>query len=176
MERTTYLNQSINYLDSRIEFIDKKANILIGIQTALIAIVGAGLNLIIDNPQTKYALFISLFVFSSAIIILLLWTVRPTTCLIGRKTNLVKYPETQGVLWPNRKTGFSLEQMNEAVQNMDDNSILTEQKNSILVLQQLIVRKYHRYENAILFSILEILFILFFVFLHIFLKFNNLSL
>lgn len=149
MDKLNFWWETHRLLEGRINMLDSKASVVIAIETGLFALIA----FVVDkspfkeqNPWAGYVLLGLTALLAGAVILVLLWTIRPTDCPLGKKITLEGL-SPHHLMWPSKnpqRTDFANKAatINEKIAEED----LTD---GIFRRHQLLRRKYSRYEFAI---------------------------
>lgn len=145
-ERRAFMQFTVEYLQRRLEFVNKKANIFIAIQTGLFVTITWLLGEYFLSPGGTSlrvgttAFLVGNFAFIVAIVGLLLQTVRPSRRYLSLFTG-VDTLETANVMWPGNDVPTD-SVFTARMAQLDSDTIHRELVGTIYVLQQLVDRTY----------------------------------
>lgn len=136
-------------LEARINMLDSKAGVIIAIETGLFALIA----FIVDKNPFKeqiywaaYVLLVLTAISAGAIILALLWTIRPTDCLMGKKITLEDINQHH-LIWPDKEP--QRVEFEKKAATLEDKIAEEDLTDSVFKRHQLLRRKYSRYTFAI---------------------------
>ena len=138
-------------LENRITLLDNKSSILIGIETAILAVAALLTGEAMDTVETErigYLLIGITAIFAILIVPLLLHTIRPTQCYFQRKMELQHLQDFQehNIIWPaERVDGQHLTHLSKT---LSEDQMTEDIIANIFAKQQLLKRKYRKYSLA----------------------------
>lgn len=146
-QKSEFLWETIRFLENRIAMTDTKAAIIIGVETGLFGFLTIIADKFISASQwSKYAILVPTVLFTGAIILLLLWTIRPTNFLFRRKLITDLKQKSAYLLWPPKP---NKNEFYDRLNKLDDAMVEDELAIWVFNCHQLLHRKYKSYSNAI---------------------------
>jgi len=167
-----FLEYAVTHLENRIGLLDKIASILIAIQTGFFVLVAFVLKYVLGGDTlyfqvVGYTFLLGLVLITALVIILLIWTIRPTKNVLGLKTHVDRLNEDENVMWFSDKFPQSAEHYKERVESPN---IQGNYENAHFVALQLLKKKYACYRWAVLLMKVNVIWSAFVLLLNILLK------
>jgi len=148
MGRIEFLWRTLESLENRITLLDNKSSIMIGIETAVLALAALLTDKTMDANNTAwigYGLIGLTAAFAALIVPLLLHAIRPTQCYFQRRARLDLLPQHY-LIWP--AESIDRERLKSFGRALTEQQMSEDLIANVFVRQQLLQRKYRRYDVA----------------------------
>ena len=147
-KRQAFMWEVVKFLEGRILMVDTKANMLIAIEAGLFLVISwvAKEYFLTDYPKIVKWYLVLYGASMGAVILLLLWIIRPTKQFLGKRIELDGNQHGNKLIWPGRAPKH--EDFKTIYDGLSEEDIVTELQSMIWVRQQLVRRKYNLHEQA----------------------------
>lgn len=144
-----FLWEIIKFLENRISMIDTKSSYVIAIETGIFALITFIVDKISPLKHVNWgpqAILIFTALFSGTVILLLLWTIRPTDRFFSINVTL-EHLQSPDLIWPG--ADITKEKFLASFENITDEKAESELKSKIFDRHQILNRKYKPYKIAL---------------------------